>query len=89
MRSSPRWVALGRRIAPFGNTANPGYHRIMLSTKTIDAYRAMTVEERWRIVEELMTLAWRALKQLPEDERERRLAVVRKQLHEGNELIWE
>lgn len=39
----------------------------MLSDKKIEAYRRMTPEERWREVEELMTLAWRDLLALPEE----------------------
>ena len=37
----------------------------MLSKERIERYRRMTPEERWREVEELMTLAWRSLLELP------------------------
>lgn len=53
----------------------------MLSEAQIEAYRRMTQEERWREVEALMTFAWRFLKELPDKERERRLAYDREQHH--------
>jgi len=56
----------------------------MLSPERIQAYRRMSPEERWRQVEELMTLAWRTLRALPREERERRLAVVRAE-HEASD----
>ena len=58
----------------------------MLSDEKIEAYRRMTPEERWREVEELMTLAWRMLLELPEDERNRRLAIIREE-HEKSDAI--
>ena len=58
----------------------------MTGESGIEAYRRMTPEERWRHVEELMTLAWRALQQLPDDERRRRLEVVREE-HEASDAI--
>lgn len=58
----------------------------MLSDARIDAYRRMTPEERWREVEELMTFAWRSLLALPEEERERRLALIREE-HEASDAI--
>jgi len=44
----------------------------------------MTPEERWRETEELMTFAWRSLLELPERERERRLAIIREE-HEASD----
>jgi hypothetical protein len=61
----------------------------MLSDAQIDAYRRMTPDERWRIVEELMTLAWRSLLELPPDERERRLALIREEHDASNAAILE
>jgi hypothetical protein len=58
----------------------------MLSEAKIEAYRRMTAEERWREVEELMTIAWRSLKELPEDERRRRLELSREE-HEMSDAI--
>ena len=58
----------------------------MLSQEKIQAYRRMCVEERWREVEELMTLAWRTLKELPADERARRLEVIREE-HETSDAV--
>ena len=58
----------------------------MLSQRKLEAYRKMTPEERWREVEELMTLAWRSLLELPEDERQRRLKVIREE-HEASDRI--
>ena len=49
----------------------------MLSREQIEAYRRMSVEERWKIVEEPSSSAWEALMELPHAERERRLALAR------------
>lgn len=61
----------------------------MLSDEKIEAYRRMTPEERWREVEELMTIAWRSLLELPEEERERRLAVIREEHEESDRRMLE
>jgi hypothetical protein len=61
----------------------------MLSPEKIDAYRRMAPEERWREVEELMTIAWRALLALPEEERQRRLAVIRDEHEESDRIVLE
>jgi hypothetical protein len=58
----------------------------MLSEEKLQAYRRMTPEERWREVEELMTFAWRALLELPEEERRRRLQLIRED-HEMSDAI--
>lgn len=58
----------------------------MLSPERIEAYRRMSPEERWREVEELMTVAWRDLKARPGDERERILAVIREE-HELSDAV--
>jgi len=58
----------------------------MLSKSRIEAYRRMSPEERWREVEELMTLAWRSLTELSDSEYERRLQVIREQ-HELSDRI--
>ncbi|MBI2933091.1 MAG: hypothetical protein HYY16_15715 [Planctomycetes bacterium] len=58
----------------------------MLSAEKIQAYRAMTPEERWREVEELMSLAWRTLCELPDEERRRRLEIIREE-HEASDAI--
>ena len=47
----------------------------------------MTVEERWVIVQELMTFAWRGLMELPYEERERRLAHARREHDLSNEAL--
>ena len=49
----------------------------MLSPDRIQHYRRMSPAERWREVEELMTLAWRTLAALPDEERQRRLSLLR------------
>lgn len=51
----------------------------MLSPEQIDLYRRMTVEKRWRLTEELMTVAWRELLVLPHEERERLLRIARQE----------
>ena len=56
----------------------------MLSDAKIEAYRKMSQEERWREVEQLMTFAWRFLKQLPHEEVERRLALDRRMHDEAD-----
>jgi hypothetical protein len=58
----------------------------VLSQERIERYRRMTPEERWQEVEELMTLAWLSLLELPQEERERRLAVIREE-HEHSDAI--
>jgi hypothetical protein len=58
----------------------------MLSEEKIRAYRLMSPEERWREVEELMTLAWRSLLALPEEERRRRLQMVRVE-HDASDAV--
>jgi hypothetical protein len=58
----------------------------MQSDARIEAYRRMTPEDRWREVEDLMTLAWRSLLDLPDAERQRRLAVIRDE-HETSDAI--
>ncbi len=58
---------------------------LMLSESQIEAYRRMTPEERWRIVEELSSSAWEALLELPWEERERRLAVAREEHQLSND----
>jgi hypothetical protein len=61
----------------------------MLSNEKIEAYRRMTPEMRWHEVEELMTIAWRALLELPEEERQRRLAVIREEHEESDRHLFE
>lgn len=65
----------------------------MLSELRIDAYRRMSPEERWREVEELMTFAWRCLLALPEEERQRRLGLARREHDESDRAMlarmWE
>lgn len=61
----------------------------MLSREQVEAYRAMSPEERWREVEALMDLAWRTLQQLPDEEVARRLALDRKWHDEGDEIMLE
>lgn len=51
----------------------------MLSAEQIRLYRRMSMEERWRLTEELMTLAWRALLEMPHDQRECRLRLAREE----------
>ncbi len=61
----------------------------MLSKERIERYRRMTPEERWREVEELMTIAWHSLLELPEEERERRLAIIRAEHEASDEILLE
>lgn len=51
----------------------------MLSEEQLASYRRMTIEERWQITEELMSLTWQALLELPFEERERRLHLAREE----------
>ena len=59
----------------------------MLSERKLEAYRRMTPEERWQEVEELMTLAWRSLLELPAEERQRRLNVIREEHEESDRVL--
>jgi hypothetical protein len=61
----------------------------MLSERKLEAYRRMTPEERWREVEELMTLAWRSLLELPDEERRRRLDVIREEHEDSDRVLLE
>lgn len=61
----------------------------MISREKIEQYRRMTPEERWKETEELMTLAWRALRALPREERERRLEVIRSEHEESDAILLE
>jgi hypothetical protein len=61
----------------------------MLSREQILLYRRMTVEERWKVTEELMTLAWRALLELPQEDRERRLRLAREEHDAGCRALEE
>ncbi|MBI3267805.1 MAG: hypothetical protein HYZ53_02190 [Planctomycetes bacterium] len=58
----------------------------MLSEVKLNAYRRMTPEQRWREVEELMQIAWQDLLALPEEERNRRLAIVRAE-HDQSDAV--
>ena len=73
-------------LTPAGESPSMAF---MLSDAKIEAYRRMSIEERWREVEELMTLAWRSLLELPEEERLRRLAAIREEHEAGNALLLE
>ncbi len=59
----------------------------MLSDAQLEAYREMKPEERWREVEALMSFAWRFLKELPDEEVERRLAHDRDRHDESDAII--
>ncbi len=59
----------------------------MLSEERLAAYRKMTPDERWREVEELMTLAWRSLLELPLEERNRRLEIIRREHEESDAVL--
>jgi len=61
----------------------------VLSDERIAAYRRMTPEERWREVEELMTLAWRALLERSAEERERVLRHVREEHDKSDAVMLE
>ena len=59
----------------------------MLDRRRIEHYRRMTFEERWREVEELMTLAWRDLQARPREERDRILRILREE-HDRADRLW-
>ena len=71
--------------------SNPCPRRMggMLSDAKIAAYRRMTPEERWREVEELMTLAWQDLLARPAEERERVLRHLREEHEKSDALMLE
>jgi hypothetical protein len=60
----------------------------VLSEEQILLYRRMSIQERWRLTEELMTVTWRALLELPYEERERRLKLAREE-HEASSRALE
>jgi hypothetical protein len=64
------------------------YTRDVLSEEQILLYRRMSIQERWRLTEELMTVTWRALLELPYEERERRLKLAREE-HEASSRALE
>ena len=51
----------------------------MLSEEQLARYRQMSIDQRWEITEELMNLTWKALLELPYEERERRLQLAREE----------
>ena len=59
----------------------------MLGKDRIAAYRSMSQEERWREVEQLMTLAWRSLQELPPEEVQRRLDRDRQEHDRADEIM--
>jgi hypothetical protein len=59
----------------------------MRSRQQIEAFRRMSPEERWKITSKLMELAWRDLRRLSPEERERRLAVARRNHRLSNDAI--
>ncbi len=59
----------------------------MLSEEQLRLYRGMSLEERWKLTEELMTVAWRALLELPYEERERRLKLARDEHEAGGRAL--
>jgi hypothetical protein len=59
----------------------------MLGPEQIERYRRMSPAERLKETEELMTLAWRMLLELPAEERERRLRIIREAHEEEHALI--
>lgn len=75
-----------RPVATLTHRRRGRYDAGMLSQEKLEAYRRMTPEERWREVEELMTVAWRTLLELPIEERNRRLEIIR-QDHEASDAI--
>jgi hypothetical protein len=54
----------------------------VLSPEKLEEYRRMTPEERWRDFVHLMDAAWASLDSLPVAERNRRLDLLQRQLHE-------
>lgn len=59
----------------------------MIGRERLEMYRKMTPEERWREVREMMRSSWEWLLRLPPEDLDKRLALIRRQHDEGNELI--
>ena len=55
------------------------YNDPMLSEEQLRLYRQMSIEDRWRLTEELMTVAWRALLEMSFEDRELRLRLAREE----------
>jgi hypothetical protein len=59
----------------------------MQCPEQIALWKAMSPDERWELVSELMDSAWRQLAALPDDERERRLALADRRHEQLNQAI--
>jgi len=59
----------------------------MIGHDQVERYRMMSQPERWREVEALMSFAWRSLKQLPAEERTRRLKEDERRHDEADEIV--
>jgi hypothetical protein len=68
-------------------TGGADYNAVMLSKERIAAYRRMTPAEKWAEVMALLDHGWEILLRLPADERERRLAIMRRERQEANDAI--
>jgi len=59
----------------------------MLSKERLEALRKMTPAQKWEETMMLLDFGWEILSSLPYEERERRLAIMRRQQEESNDAI--
>jgi hypothetical protein len=59
----------------------------MLSKERLEAYRKMTPAQKWEETLMLLDFGWEILSSLPHAERERRLAIMRRQQEESNDAV--
>jgi hypothetical protein len=59
----------------------------VLSKERLDAYRRMTPAERWAETVQLLDYGWEMLLRLPQEERERRLDVARRERRRINDRV--
>jgi hypothetical protein len=59
----------------------------MLSEERLEAYRRMTPAERWAQTLTLIDYGWEMLMQLPAEERERRLEIMRRERDRVNTAV--
>jgi hypothetical protein len=59
----------------------------MLSEERLEAYRKMTPAQKWEETMMLLDFGWEILLSLPQEERERRLEIMRREHEESNDAI--
>lgn len=63
------------------------YNGPVLSKERLEAYRRMTPAQKWQETLLLLDYGWEMLLRLPYEERERRLAIMRRERQEVNDRV--